>query len=242
MKNFRIIDFDTNRIYGLDILRSFAILFVVYGHGNGMLPHRLSKILNAFFFDGVTIFFVLSGYLIGGIIIKQFVHTDISFKKIKQFWIRRWFRTLPNYFLILSVLCILNIFFRDNFKLEEVTEYFYFSQNLFRVHPEFFPEAWSLSVEEWFYLLLPILLFIFSYFFKSYRQLIFYFALSLITVVLLYRCYIYVIKPPNNEQMVDDYFRKQVFTRFDSLMLGVIGAYCNFFMHDAFKRYKNILF
>ena len=33
--------------------------------------------------------------------------------------------------------------------------YFIFSQNLYQPHPLFFPEAWSLSIEEWFYLTFP---------------------------------------------------------------------------------------
>ena len=61
--------------------------------------------------NGVELFFVLSGFLIGGILIKTF-QKDNSFgiKTISNFWIRRWFRTLPNYDLIL-ILNIIVVYF-----------------------------------------------------------------------------------------------------------------------------------
>ena len=70
IKNLFKITINPNRIYGLDILRAFAILFVVVGHGKHLLPDKYSKIHSYIVFDGVSIFFVLSGFLIGGILLK----------------------------------------------------------------------------------------------------------------------------------------------------------------------------
>ncbi|KFF11548.1 hypothetical protein IW15_15150 [Chryseobacterium soli] len=151
------INIKQDRVFGLDILRCLAILFVVIGHGNYLLPTKISNIIDYFIFDGVSVFFVLSVFLIGGILIKEIENKDISFKLILNFWKRRWFRTLPNYFLILIILCILSVSFDKDFDgIRSIARYFVFSQNLFTPHPGFFPEAWSLSVEEWFYLLNPI--------------------------------------------------------------------------------------
>src|SRR4051812_29833906 len=104
MIRFSILD-NNKRIYGLDILRTFAILSVIYEHGYRLLnPSIISWNQYDFFvFDGVSIFFVLSGYLIGQILIKLF-QRDVSRKDIYNFWIRRWCRTLPAYFLVLSIL------------------------------------------------------------------------------------------------------------------------------------------
>jgi len=148
-----------DRIYGLDIIRAAAILFVVIGHGNHLLPPYLSQWTSYFVVDGVSIFFVLSGFLIGRILIDKIETEGVSSKTLVNFWIRRWFRTLPNYFLILILLVVLLYLIRGDIDLGQIGSYFIFSQNLFDVHPWFFPEAWSLSVEEWFYLIVPLVLF-----------------------------------------------------------------------------------
>ena len=124
------------------------------------MPEARYKYINFFIFDGVSIFFVLSGFLIGGILIKLLKENILNSKLIITFWVRRWFRTLPNYFLILIILILLDSIYNENFSFYSYKRYFLFSQNLFSKHPGFFPEAWSLSVEEWFYLLIPIIIFI----------------------------------------------------------------------------------
>jgi peptidoglycan/LPS O-acetylase OafA/YrhL len=149
-----------SRIFGLDILRACAIMFVVVGHGKYLYPSTTPKIISKtisliFGYDGVSIFFVLSGFLIGGILIKTLEKKRGEKKVLLNFWIRRWLRTLPPYFLILIILLILNLLFTEGFHFSKrfPLNFFTFTQNLFYRHPNFFPEAWSLSIEEWFYLL-----------------------------------------------------------------------------------------
>ena len=88
------------RHFGLDVIRALAISLVLISHINGItshLPVQLPNIFNHINLpDGVDLFFVLSGFLIGRILLK----TDWeSFSSIKNFWKRRFLRTLPNYFL-----------------------------------------------------------------------------------------------------------------------------------------------
>ncbi len=101
------------RIFGLDIIRAVAIMLVVFSHAlwivpgvKGLIPDmlRLAGVM------GVEIFFVLSGFLIGRIVYKLFVSDDFNFNKVKYFWIRRWFRTLPNYYFILIVNILLALY------------------------------------------------------------------------------------------------------------------------------------
>ncbi len=171
MRNILKIELNPERIFGLDVLRALAILFVVIEHGTELLPEKLQIISRLFRFDGVTIFFVLSGFLIGGILIKLLEKNKVTLPILLNFWKRRWFRTLPNYFLMLIFLMLLDILFNpDAFSVENVAPYFIFAQNLFQPHPWFFHEAWSLSIEEWFYLIIPALIMVSIRFFRLSLQ------------------------------------------------------------------------
>lgn len=93
------------RIIGLDITRSVAILLVMFCHSSCFYTINNNCMEYIFTFAGVwgvELFFALSGFLIGGIIIKNIVNVSYEdvLKEIKIFWIRRWFRTLPLYYLI----------------------------------------------------------------------------------------------------------------------------------------------
>lgn len=111
---FLNIPVNNNRIYGLDIMRVAAIFFVTFGHAAALLPTRVSKCLAFVILDGVTIFFVLSGFLIGGIIIKTISNEGFSIRMLRNFWLRRWWRTLPNYFLVLVLLSLLKLIFEKD--------------------------------------------------------------------------------------------------------------------------------
>ena len=241
LKLFKI-DINTNRIFGLDILRAAAIMFVVISHGSYLLPNKLRAISDFFVFDGVSIFFVLSGFLIGGILIKLIDKNDFNLIILRTFWIRRWYRTLPNYFLILITLCFIHLLFDDNFTLRSVIRYFFFSQNIFSEHPSwFFPEAWSLSIEEWFYLIFPILIFITLIFKISYKKSLLYVALFVIVFTTAFRFYRFLNVDISTSDEWDLIFRKQVITRLDSLMFGVVGAYISYFHNSFWNKFKTQL-
>ena len=152
---------EKEKIFGLDLLRCLAICAVLFAHTFYLLPFSIqaeSIVLRCFGFIGVEIFFVLSGYLVGKILINLFSNNPVNFRTTFYFWIRRWFRTLPNYYVALMASAGLFYFSHKFFVFSEPSNllYFIFSQNLFTSHPGFFQNAWSLSVEEWFYLLLPL--------------------------------------------------------------------------------------
>lgn len=249
MKLFSVlrIDFDRNRVYGLDVLRAIAILFVVIGHGAVYLQNGIQNCFKFLILDGVSIFFVLSGYLVGGILIKQLDNKTPTISTLFNFWIRRWLRTLPNYYLILILLILLNFIFHEQmghpfeggFKI--IKHYFFFVQNFNTPHPDFFPEAWSLSIEEWFYLLIPCLIFVClrMLHFKT-KNSILLIAILIIGFSTCFRYYRYINFPDSILEW-DINYRKQVLTRLDSLMFGLIGAFFSFYYKRIWTKYKGSL-
>lgn len=211
------------RTFGLDFVRATAILFVVLSHGNYLLPERAAQIISFINIDGVTLFFVLSGFLIGRILIRSF-DKEIDFSALRSFWIRRWFRTLPNYFLILTFLIVLHLIFSEDFKISWTLSYATFTQNMWYPHPWFFPEAWSLSIEEWFYLTVPLALFLLIKSKMLDPKLCFVTVAILIIVGSPLIRYLRYLSLEENSLIWDDHFRKQVITRLDSIMFGFVGA------------------
>lgn len=137
------------RNFGLDIVRTIAITLVLMAHsGFNFMGIKVGEL-------GVEFFFVLSGFLIGRILINDFSKA-ITTKSIYNFWIRRWYRTLPLYYLVIGFKFV----FIDHSLGYKILAYVFFLQNNF-VGISFMNVTWSLVIEEWFYLTMPILFFIF---------------------------------------------------------------------------------
>lgn len=137
-----------NRVFGLDCARALAIVLV-------LMSHFFQK-LEILGFFGVELFFALSGYLLGQIMWRIF-EREVTFKIMFNFWQRRWFRTIPNYFLFLVLMVPFHFYIKnDDLDWSVIREYFYFGQNLLKPSSSFYGISWSLCVEEWFYLLFPI--------------------------------------------------------------------------------------
>ena len=84
----------SSRIFGLDLLRFFAIFFVMYLHAGRFFPRGYKTEYLLFSYDGVGIFFVLSGFLIGRILINQLMKYQLNKNFLLDFWIRRWFMSV----------------------------------------------------------------------------------------------------------------------------------------------------
>lgn len=149
----------SKRNFGLDLLRCIAIVLVIIQHCRHLLPNKTHKAIMMLKggFYGVEIFFVLSGFLIGSIFLNNVIlKNEITLQSIKNFWVRRWFRTIPNYYLAIFI-HIGTLFLLKKDLSGFGISYFFFFQNFAWPYPDFFHASWSLSVEEWFYLTLPIM-------------------------------------------------------------------------------------
>ncbi|GAB1309602.1 acyltransferase [Urechidicola sp. KH5] len=240
-------NYSNNRNFGLDLIRASAITLVVISHLSFLLfPESESslvtflRVLGAL---GVDLFFVLSGYLIGGIILKNIEQNKTSFNDLLNFWKRRWFRTLPNYFFILFVNIF--IYFLVCKKLpDQLGYYFIFLQNFEHAHPNFFTEAWSLSIEEYAYLFLPLLLYaVIKYFKKNNRsQLFLYTTLVVIFILQFFKVYYYYIVEVESYKAWSRTFRKVVLFRLDAIYIGFILIYFVRAFPHFFKRFKGVFF
>src|SRR3954471_20038191 len=153
----------TARVFGLDLLRAAAILMVICAHGFVVLYPHFGEPLGFFGhggYYGVELFFVLSGFLIGQILIRN--GADLARAgNVAFFYTRRWLRTLPLFFLFLVVNVVFEHLFRAHpVNFREALSHGLFLRHLAGFHMTFFPESWSLAIEEWFYLLFPAALWI----------------------------------------------------------------------------------
>lgn len=238
---------ELKRNFGLDLLRAIAISLVVVSHCTYLLFPKNTSFYVTFFRTmgavGVDLFFVLSGFLVGGILLKLMTERKTNFNELFKFWKRRWFRTLPNYFLILMVnillLLIQGIDLPDNIFL-----YFSFFQNISSPHPDFFSEAWSLSIEEFAYLLLPFVIFLgFTLFKKTSKRALFIWA-SILTIALLtfFKWKYFKTVSVINYQEWSATFRKVVIYRMDSIYFGFVLVYLVRTFPKHIKEYKTRLF
>lgn len=150
----------STRIHGLDTLRSLAILgvivFHIQGYGDpGLLPDWLVPVAQ-FGWMGVDLFFVLSGFLIGSQLLKPYRKGERT--SIRHFYRNRFYRILPAYFTVLALYLLIPAW-REELRLAPLWEFFTFTLNLFINYPyaAAFSHAWSLCVEEHFYLVLPVI-------------------------------------------------------------------------------------
>ncbi len=215
------------RIFGLDLMRAVAISLVLVGHCAWIFPAGVGALSQLFGFSayiGVEIFFVLSGFLIGTILFNLFTSTAFGWDEIKLFLKRRWFRTLPNYYLILVVNIIIALVI--GYETESLWRYFFFLQNFADPMLPFFTESWSLSIEEFSYIVLPLALFLGGKMMRNRLRSAFVVIVAALSLVfLLTKMYHYNVSPSTT---IDDWnlsIKSVVIFRIDAILIGVIYAW-----------------
>ncbi|WP_130733939.1 acyltransferase [Flavobacterium sp. J27] len=238
------------KFYGLDHLRAIAIILVFFFHyfiiSDGQ-PEWLPNVAS-FGWTGVDLFFVLSGFLISSQLFVQIKQgQNISFK---IFFLKRFFRIVPAFLVTVGIYFCFP-FFREKEALPPLWKFLTFTQNLGLNLKDFgtFSHAWSLCVEEHFYLFLPIILLVLqklNWFSKSFWILItlfiFGFAIRIYSFENLYL-------PKINDEISWMYWYKFVYyptyNRLDGLLVGVAIAGVYIFLPELWNRiskYGNLLF
>ena len=159
------------RIPELDGLRGMAILLVLVAHYFAVPGVGAASLLNGYWFrlgwTGVDLFFVLSGFLIGGILLGA----RDSPNYFKTFYARRFFRIIPIYYAWILIYMVLSVLGRNFLSTRvgtvqkidiSILAHFLFLQNFHEflkgtVSFWWFSSTWSLAVEEQFYLVAPLL-------------------------------------------------------------------------------------
>jgi peptidoglycan/LPS O-acetylase OafA/YrhL len=222
------------RLFGLDIIRAAAILLVLYSHRNLISStdsiHHHFNYLCGFF--GVELFFVLSGFLIG----IQLINLGEKKSTKKEYFLfikKRWLRTLPLYFIILGLYAY---FAFEKFPWENIL----FLQNTLQLNKSdasIFNQSWSLTVEEYAYVLIPILFYLVTRFKKwsiQFKLLIVLLGIIIFSVLAryYYASNIYQIN-------YDDWIRKSTFLRIDSIAVGILMAWLKYYYINIFKWLSN---
>lgn len=236
------------RLHGLDHLRALAIVMVMIFHFGPGTPAWLEPVA-LIGWTGVDLFFVLSGYLIGYQLLSEFKETNnIS---CKRFYIKRFFRIIPAYLTVLMVYYALpNL--RGGRGMPPLWKFLTFTQNLgLDIATEnTFSHAWSLCIEEQFYLLLPVTLLTIGLlgFQKSAPYLIT--GLVLLGIALRFYSWSEYVLPfinsNNDTAMAYGFFEKiyhPSYTRMDGLLVGVgIASVATFNpkLLDRAKKYGNL--
>lgn len=216
----------------LDVLRGIAIVLVLFNH----MPSG-SGVLTVGGWTGVDLFFVLSGYLISGLLFRELGKTgDI---RIGRFLLRRGMKIWPSY--LANYLCwtlwwcgALWIGHHDQHAaikhLFSVWPNLIFIQNYPPWVSDLWPSSWSLAVEEHFYLVLPVLLYVLIT--KRQLRLLPYVCIGTMAAVCALRLWL---------RLLVGYSWYEIYTpshlRIDALAFGVLIGYLHHFNGAAFSRF-----
>ncbi len=152
---------DPQRLFALDVLRGFAIALVLFRHVP-IEPDSSEPVLRFLFgigWAGVDLFFVLSGFLISGLLYREVdASGTIDFRR---FWLRRGMKIWPSYFAVyggFTLLVLAAAWLRGyDSPVGKVWPNLVFIQNYFPYEIRW-PHSWSLAIEEHFYIFLPVLM------------------------------------------------------------------------------------
>lgn len=216
----------SERFYGLDLLRTMAILLVITWHiPRSQVPFHWKPATWA----GVDLFFVLSGYLICSQLLRPY--TSGAQPSFTNFYLRRALRVLPAYFFVLLLYFALPQF-REQPAISPAWKFLTFTQNfgLDFFSRGAFSHAWSLCVEEHFYLGLPVIVY------WLMKRPSFRWACTLAAAIVISGLivrgvlWMYYIKPlttVHDGQLMIVYLEKiyyPTYSRLDALLVGVVIA------------------
>jgi len=175
--------------------------------------------------------------------IRRFFNEGLNVSQINIFYKRRWYRTLPLYYFAFLVNIFLLKFSHPSINIFSAfyMKYLFFIQNFDFKHYEFFSVSWSLAIEEWFYLLLPLFLVIINKKQNFLKKLsarkdnLYIDLIKLIVFITLIRFWYVLLYNPG----VDVGLRTFIPVRFDALLIGVLFACFKINNRQIFDKFLN---
>ena len=217
-------------IPGLDGLRGIAVILVIAAHlqlfhqvGDVLRTHGVHLLPDLFAIDpgdfGVSVFFIISGFLITTLLLKEL---DSSRIRLWDFYLRRFFRIFPPYYVYLACIALLSFWHVARFSLGTWLSAVTYSSNYYPYklsHPEssgwLLGHTWSLSLEEQFYCFWPACLSLL----KQARSLVL--GIALLVLAPLARVATLHFFPGTH---FDDQIYRMFHTRIDTIMAGCVLA------------------
>jgi peptidoglycan/LPS O-acetylase OafA/YrhL len=215
----------TSRNQSLDVLRGIAVLMVALTHYAEDLNH--DGLMYTVGTCGVDLFFVLSGFLISGLLFSEYKRTG----KIdaKRFWIRRGFKIYPPfYFFLATTVFGLLVLTHRPLRPQALFAELVFLQSYV---PHLWPHTWSLAVEEHFYFLLPLLLMLFIRVNTANRNPFRW--IPLISIVSSCICF-YLRFLAMHRGAIWEQVSEPTHLRIDALLSGVTLGYYSHFQQESF--------
>ena len=227
-----------NNFKAIDGIRAIAVLWVIVFHvwifQHNTFPNILGKVAQNPLLVwitkgdlGVDLFFVISGFLIGSILFKEYKRTKTL--NFKSFYLRRFLRLFPVYFFSM----IIALYFLDGNGAERWTTAW---SNLIYVNNYVFKSymgwTWSLAIEEQFYIVIPFLIVFLFPKFRKKRVLFTILAVIPIVLTYYYSVHIFNFEIPYNREIFGDVWQEWFWgyymlthLRYGGLLSGVIAAY-----------------
>ena len=221
---------------GLDLLRALAIILVVIYHA-GIMGFPLPGRVHRWGWIGVDLFFVLSGYLIGGQLLAELARSKRL--NLARFYARRALRIMPAYSVILTIYFSLPAWREYPDMAQPLWKFLSSIQNIALHGGTAFSHAWSLAVEDQFYLALPFILLVL--FWRPRGAMI----LSCVIVVggVLLRAFLAAQNPSVDGGVSFRGFQAWIYyptwTRLDPLVFGVVIAAIEKFRPQLWQRLTN---
>mgnify|MGYP001181575061 FL=1 len=192
---------ETKHFYSLDLFRGFCGYGVAFCHLQAFVYKNV--VMEYFSLLFVDFFFVLSGF----VLYPQLMKILNDKRNLIIFYKRRWIRTLPLYVIILFIVSALTseLLSKDFFK------YLFFIQKIIPnfINNDYYPVAWSLSIEELFYLFFPILII------ASNKDNIIRNSIIIFFTILIFKYFL-------THNFDSNFFRTGTLFRFDAILLGFL--------------------
>ena len=239
-RSFFALDLLDNRFPALHGVRVLAIISVVAYHVTWIFAGEQGIALDRDFVDhsltvffGMDLFFILSGFLIGSILLRS-LRKDGT-QDLRRFHLRRIFRTFPSYYVVLTILAIAFPLSATQHK-HLIWEYVY-GTNFVPLHrgQVVMFWGWSLALEEQFYLTVPLLFFVLHRLRGDRARIGLLGALWLAALVV--RLVIFYRHAPWDDFILYGALYFRTYTRFDTLVAGILLAFVHARYGDTIARW-----